>query len=115
VKQSSFRTRQVLGSWMAKQRSCRAGECSPARWSSCRAEQAWGGPWPDGDHKCLWIPGLKGSSQRDSADPRGGNLGYHIPGGAKEQGQRIRDHIGCGEVALWAYGVRLGVQHLLFF
>jgi hypothetical protein len=34
-----------------------------------------GGVWPGGDCKCLWIPGLKGSSHRDPAVLRGGNLG----------------------------------------
>jgi hypothetical protein len=35
----------------------------------------WGGAWPGGDHKCLWIPGLKGWSCGDSAGLRGGSLG----------------------------------------
>jgi hypothetical protein len=33
------------------------------------------GSWPGGDHKCLWIPSLKGSSHRDPAVVSGGNLG----------------------------------------
>jgi hypothetical protein len=35
----------------------------------------WGwGTWPGGDGKCLWIPGLKGSSHGDPEVLRGGSL-----------------------------------------
>jgi hypothetical protein len=51
-----------------------------------------GGVWPGRDCRCLGIPGLKGSSNRDPVGLRGGNLGYLSPGGAKEQGWRIRLH-----------------------
>jgi hypothetical protein len=33
-----------------------------------------GGAWPGGDRKCLWIPGLKGSSHGDPVGLRGGSL-----------------------------------------
>jgi hypothetical protein len=32
------------------------------------------GAWPGRDHKCLWIPGLKGSSHGGPAGLRGGSL-----------------------------------------
>jgi hypothetical protein len=34
-----------------------------------------GGAWPGGDCKCLWIPGLKGSSHKHPVGLRGGSLG----------------------------------------
>jgi hypothetical protein len=67
------------------------------------------------DSKCLWIPGLKGSSHGDSEGLRGGSLGWHNPGGAKEQGWRIRDPMVYAAVAPWAYRVGLSLQCLLFF
>jgi hypothetical protein len=42
-----------------------AGLCRPGGGVAC----------PGGDHRCLWIPGLKGSSHADPAGLRGGSLG----------------------------------------
>jgi hypothetical protein len=61
----------------------------------------------------LWIPslaGLKGSFGGDDGDLSGVSLGLHGSGGAKEQGQRIRDPMVCGAVAPWAYGEGLNVN-----
>jgi hypothetical protein len=58
------------------------------------------GAWPDRDHKCLWIPNLKGSSHGDPA-------GLRILGvwdSTALVGQKSR-----------AYQAGLGKQHLLFF
>jgi hypothetical protein len=49
--------------------------CGPAAQRSCRAVQAWGGAWPGGDRKCLWIPGLKGLFHGYPVVLRGGSLG----------------------------------------
>jgi hypothetical protein len=43
AEQRSCRAVQDLGAWLAKQRLCRAGGHSPAKWSSCWAVQAWEG------------------------------------------------------------------------
>jgi hypothetical protein len=91
AEQRSFRAVQALGALPAKQRFCRAGDRGPAKRSSCRAVQVlgvwrsrdraglcrpeWGGSWPGGDRKCLWLPSLKGSSHGDPAVLRGGSLG----------------------------------------
>jgi hypothetical protein len=42
---------------------------------------------------------LRALSGSDHARLRGRSLGEHSPGGAKEQGWRIRDPMSCGAVA----------------
>jgi hypothetical protein len=76
---------------------CRPLGHGPAGWRSCRfvissgaglvgvyrqsrdltglCQPCRGRSWPGGDHKYLWIPGLKVSSHGDPAGLRGGSLG----------------------------------------
>jgi hypothetical protein len=89
---------------------CRPWGCGPAEIVQGCAGLGWW-VWPCRDPKCL-----KCSSHGDPVVLRCGSLGYHRPGGAKEQRQRIGDPTkACGTAAPWAYGVGFSVEHLLFF
>jgi hypothetical protein len=103
-----------------EQRSC---TCVSLAWQAWRARpsemkimQGCAGlrVWPGGDRECLWISGLQGLSEGDHAGLRGGSLGQHSLGRAKEQGWRFGDPTACTAAQL-AYRVGLGMQHRLFF
>jgi hypothetical protein len=73
AKQRSCRAVQALGVWPAKQRLCRVGGHRLAK--IVQGCAGLGEAWPVGDHKYLWIPGLKGSFHGDPVCLRGGSLG----------------------------------------
>jgi hypothetical protein len=97
-------TQQAFGVWTGRAEIMQHWGAWPSEMELLQGCAGLEGMWPGGDHKCLWIPSLKGLSYGDPVGLRGWEFGVAQPWqgkGAEPENWRSHSVWSSNSTGLW--------------